>query len=311
MRRFIVGLLLLSSLLTLVYYGPFFKYRWLFSVLLELWPYLCVFPLTSVVLLLWRSRNRSILLGLAVLLLVLNGAPVLAWVGLPRFESMPEGVTVMSYNLWIDNPDVEAIEQSILHEDPDILFLTEVSQPMMAQLRSQLDYPYDYRTDGGNNALFSRYSLLEATTEDFGVETSGRTFSLVAKLQLEQEVVTVIGVHPPIPIIQRFFHIRNQQLETFAQASRNVEGKIIVLGDFNSTPWSPYFQRFERQSQLQNVGRGQWIWATWYFNQTLKTRYIKIPLDHIEIRGLKCLKTWVGQTGGSDHKPVITVLQPD
>ncbi|MEO0375628.1 MAG: endonuclease/exonuclease/phosphatase family protein, partial [Cyanobacteria bacterium P01_A01_bin.17] len=265
MRRFIVGLLLLSGLLVLLYYGPFFKYRWLFSVLLELWPYLCVFPLLSFLLLLWRPH--SIQLGIAALLLILSGSPVLTWVGLPDFRPTPEGVTVMSYNLWIDNPNADAIEQSILGEDPDILFLSEVSQPMMAELRSHLSYPYDYRTDGSNSALFSRYPFVEATTEDFGVKTRGRTFSLVAKLQLEQEIVTVIGVHPPVPIIKSFFHIRNQQLETFAQASRDVAGKMIVLGDFNSTPWSPYFQRFERQSQLQNAGRGQWIWATWYFNQ--------------------------------------------
>ncbi|MEO0536164.1 MAG: endonuclease/exonuclease/phosphatase family protein [Cyanobacteria bacterium P01_A01_bin.123] len=115
--------------------------------------------------------------------------------------------------------------------------------------------------------------------------------------------------HPPVPIRRNFFHIRNHQLDTLIRTSRKLDGKLIVLGDFNTAPWSPYFERFERQSQLQNTGRGQWIWATWYFNQTLKTRYIKIPIDHIMTRGFKSLKTWTGMTGGSDHKPLITVLK--
>lgn len=312
MRRLLSTItLVFSTLIALLYYGPFLKYRWLFSVALELLPYLSSIALLGFLLVLLSPalRKQRVRLGLATLVLVLCWAPILSWVGTPKLSSPSEGIRVMAYNLWIDNPETEAIAASIQRENPDILFLSEVSQAMMAELRSQLDYPHSYRTTGSNNALFSRYSFLEVTTDDFGVKTLGKTFNLVAKLQVENETVTLIGVHPPIPFPQKFFHIRNQQLDTLAQASRNVEGKIIVLGDFNATPWSPYFQRFERLSQLRNAGRGQWIWATWYFNQTLKTRFIKIPLDHIATRGFQPLKTWTGSTGGSDHKPVITVLK--
>lgn len=304
-------LLLLGSLLVLLYYSPL-KFRWPLAVLVELWSYWGVIPFLSFILVVAipRLRRQMVRVGLATLLLILIWAPVFSWVGLPHHGTSPEGLRVMAYNLWIDNPNSDAIEQSILREDPDILFLSEVSQAMMTKLQSQLDFSYAYRTSGSNNALFSRYPILDATTADFEVKTQGRTLSLVAKLQLENDIVTLVGVHPPVPITQRFFHIRNQQLDTFAKMSQAFEGKVMVLGDFNATPWSAHFQRFERLSQLQNAGRSQWIWATWYFNQTLKTRFIKIPLDHIEIRGFKVLKTWTGQAGGSDHKPIITVLEP-
>ncbi|MEO1352840.1 MAG: endonuclease/exonuclease/phosphatase family protein, partial [Cyanobacteria bacterium J06635_15] len=147
----------------------------------------------------------------------------------------------MTYNLWIDNPKIDAIEQSIRHESPDILFLSEISQATMDELRSRLDYPHNYRTTGSNKALFSRYPILEATTADFGVKTQGRTFNLVAKLQVENDTVTLIGFHPPVPIRRNFFHIRNHQLDTLIRTSRELDGKLIVLGDFNTAPWSPYF----------------------------------------------------------------------
>ena len=312
MYRFISRLLLLlSSFLGLLYYSPL-TYRWPLAILMELWPYVCVIPLLGLGLIVSRPdlRKRLTWVGLASLLCVLIWAPVISWVGLPHGGQPPEGLRVMAYNLWIDNPNAEGIEQSILHENPDILFLSEMSQAMMAEMRSRLDFPHDYRTSGGNNTLFSRYPILEVSTQNVEVKTKGRTFSLVATLQLENDSVTLVGVHPPVPITQRFFQIRNQQLDSFAKISRELEGKVIVLGDFNATPWSPHFQRFERRSKLNNAGRGQWVWATWYFNQTLKTRYIKIPLDHIETRGFKVLKTWTGKTGGSDHKPIITVLEP-
>ncbi len=303
--------MLISGLQVLVYYSPV-KFRWPLALLVELWPYWSVIPCLSFILVIAISklRQQSARISTATLILILIVAPVLNWVGLPQLGSAPDGLRVMAYNIWIDNPNTDAIAKSIQGENPDILFLSEVSKPTMAELQTRLSYPHDYRTGGGNNALFSRYPILEATTIDFGVKTKGRSFSLMAKLQVEGDPVTLIGIHPPIPIIPKFFHIRNQQLDTFAKASQSIEGKVIVLGDFNATPWSPHFQRFERLSQLQNTGHRQWIWATWYFNQTLTTRYIKIPLDHIETRGYKVLKTWTGQTGGSDHKPIITVLEP-
>ncbi|NEQ54429.1 MAG: endonuclease/exonuclease/phosphatase family protein [Leptolyngbya sp. SIO3F4] len=304
--------LVLSALTVLLYYGPYLKYRWVFSMLIELLPYLSSVALLSfvLVLLLPILRKQRLRVLLATLLLVICWAPVLSWVGLPSPGISPEGIRVMTYNLWIDNPKVDDIEQSIRHENPDILFLSEITQATMDNLTSRLDYLHSYRTTGGGNALFSRYPILEAATDDFGVKTRGRTFNLVAKLQIANETVTLIGVHPPIPILRNFFHIRNHQLDTLIDASRKLDGKLIVLGDFNAAPWSPYFKRFEQQSQLQNAGRGHWIWATWYFNQTLKTRYIKIPIDHIMSRGFTPLKAWTGMTGGSDHKPVITVLKP-
>lgn len=313
MLRFISWIILLpSSLVALFYYAPGLKYRWLLSVAIELWPYLCIVPIVAflLALILPKWSKRRIQIGLSALFLSVSLYPVTSWVGLPNLGNLT-GITVMSYNLWIDNSDYDAIEQTIRDSNPDILFLSEISQFTMAELVSRLDYPNYYRADGGNNALLSRYPILNATTEDFGVSTEGRTFSLVANLQVNDEPVTVIGVHPPVPIFRKFFHIRNQQLDSFARTSREIDGKLILLGDFNATPWSPYFQRFERLSQLDNAGRGQGIWATWYFNQTPKTRPIKIPIDHIETRGFTALKTWAGSTGGSDHKPVITVLRPD
>lgn len=304
--------LLFSTVALLLYHGPYFKDRWVFAVLLELWPYLSSIALLGFigVLLFPTLRQQRIRVAIATLLLILCMAPILSWVGLPTVgKQTPDGIRVMAYNIWIDNPNIDAIAQSIRHEQPDILFLAEISQPNMDALKERLDYAHSYRSTGSNKALFSRYPMLNATTDDFGVSARGRTFNLVATLQLENEPVTVIGFHPPVPIYRKMFPIRNQQLDTLLQASRDIEGQLIVLGDFNATPWSPYLQRFEQQSQLQNAGRGQGIWATWYFNQTLLTRYIKIPIDHIFTRGFTPLKTWTGMTGGSDHKPLVTVLR--
>lgn len=207
--------MLISGLQVLVYYSPL-KFRWPLALLVELWPYWGVIPCLSfaLVIAIPKLRQQSARISIATLILILIVAPVLNWVGLPQLGSAPNGLRVMAYNLWIDNPNTDEIAQSIQGENPDILFLSEVSKSVMAELQTRLDYRHNYRTEGGNNALFSRYPILEATTTDFEVKTKGRTFNLMAKLQVEGDPATIIGIHPPVPIIPRFFHIRNRQLQS-------------------------------------------------------------------------------------------------
>lgn len=95
--------LLLSTLIVLLYYSPYPKYRWIFSVSLELLPYFSSIALLGflLVLLLPILRKQRVRLVLATVLSVLCWAPILSWVGLPNLGTPSEGIRVMTYNLWI------------------------------------------------------------------------------------------------------------------------------------------------------------------------------------------------------------------
>ncbi len=311
MSLFFVFLSLLwSGILCLVYYRLALGYIWPLSLLTEVWPYVLVVPIGGWFLQLSKTalRKRYVLLAVASLLLLLNGGPALSWYGLPLHRST-EGIRVMTYNVWIYNDNDAAVQAAIQKEDPDILLLTEVSAKAMSSLKDQLEYPYSYRTTGGNNGLFSRYPILEVTSDLLGVSVEGRTYNLVARLNVDEQPVTLIGVHPPIPVLPKYFHVRNRQLDALATYVRELDSPVIVLGDFNTTPWSPYLQRFEREAKLENSGRGQGIFATWHYRSKFPQGLLKIPIDHIETRGFKVIRTWVGDSGGSDHRPIITDLQ--
>lgn len=299
-----------SGFLWLTYYS-FLGYRWPFSLLTEVWPYLLLLSIGAWILQLAKPalRKRYVLLSLATLLLLLNSFPVLSWYGLPQRPQPSGSIRVMTYNLWIHNDNYAAIQESIQKENPDILLLTEVSSEAMSVLKDRLAYPYSYRTTGGNNALFSRYSILEVTSDLLGVSVKGRTYNLVAHLDIEEQPVTLIGVHPPIPVLSNYFYVRNRQLDALAKYIHTLEGQVIVLGDFNTTPWSPCLRRFERSAKVENAGRGRGIYATWHYHSNLPKRLLKVPIDHIEIRGFKVIHTWAGDAGNSDHRPVITTLQ--
>ncbi|MGF1603394.1 MAG: endonuclease/exonuclease/phosphatase family protein [Thermosynechococcaceae cyanobacterium] len=306
------AILLLSLGLWLFSHWTALNHQFPWTIGMELWPYFLVIPGLGLILRLWKPQLRQhyLGLGLAALLVVITAAPVVGWLGLPSFGSHSAGLRVMSYNIWAYNRDYQAIEQSIQQEDPDILFLTEIGKTAMGELQRRLDYPYSARSSVGANAFFSRYPLLSVTPEYTNVSDHGKNFSLVARIQADTEIFTVIGFHPPIPLTRSSFAVRNQQFERLAPYLRELQGRVIVMGDFNMSPWSPYFHDFEQAAQVSSATKGHWIWATWSFRPVWPLILAKLPIDHVEVRGFKGIDAWSGRANGSDHRPIIAVLKP-
>lgn len=308
----VVATLLLSILIWVFYHWSALNRQFPLANGMEFWPYLVLLPTLGLGISLLRFRRHTrwqwIGLGLATFIMVLNAAPVIHWFGVPSWRKSPEGLRVMAYNIWAYNTDYSAIQASIQQNNPDILFLTEVRRRAMKTLRDRLDYPYVARSPQGSNVFFSRYPLLSVTPDYPNVSDHGKTFSLVARIQTETDILTVVGFHPPIPLSKSSFAVRNQQYERLAPFLRGLPGRVILLGDFNMTPWSPYFSQFEQAANLSSATRGHGIAATWNFQAKMPLRLAKLPIDHIETRGFKSASAWAGKANGSDHRPVVAVL---
>lgn len=304
--------LILSLGLYIFYLCPFINRSFPLALGMEFWPYVCVIPCFGLGFRLFHPdlRGQRLGLGLASLLLVLSFTPWFHWLGMPSIGTKPAGLRMMSYNIWTQNQDYDAIQLSIQREKPDILFLTEITLSAMRDLENRLEYPYSQRSNRGSNAFFSRYPILSTTPEYPNATDHGLTFSLVAQIQTPQEILTVVGIHPPIPLTRSSFAVRNQQFERLAPFIRQVPNRVIVLGDFNTSPWSPYFDQFLQEADLSSATRGQGIWATWSYESSLPHWFAKIPIDHVASRGFDCIDAWTGHANGSDHRPVIAKLKP-
>jgi endonuclease/exonuclease/phosphatase (EEP) superfamily protein YafD len=113
---------------------------------------------------------------------------------------------------------------------------------------------------------------------------------------------------------QTFAH-RNLHLQKLSEKIRNEQQHpapqpVIVVGDFNLTPWSPIFADFERSSGLHNAADGFGFTPTWY-------RFDGFPfglvLDHVLVSGdMQCAAYDVGPDIRSDHRSVTVQLRfPD
>ena len=115
----------------------------------------------------------------------------------------------------------------------------------------------------------------------------------------------MLVTHPPPPISARHYRARNAQLNDLTGILHAFDGPWIVAGDFNATPWSADYRRFEGQTGLRNVRRGFGLLPTWP-SQLLA---LGIPIDHVLVSpDFAVTEAKTGPDIGSDHRPVIATL---
>jgi endonuclease/exonuclease/phosphatase (EEP) superfamily protein YafD len=102
--------------------------------------------------------------------------------------------------------------------------------------------------------------------------------------------------------------LRNGQLRAIAARAKKSNAPVIVLGDLNFTPWSPYFRELLRDGGLRNTSQGHGLHASWPALLPMG----RIPLDHCLVSPeIRVSNKQVGPYIGSDHLPVmVEVLVP-
>lgn len=114
-----------------------------------------------------------------------------------------------------------------------------------------------------------------------------------------------MAAHPHVPIRKTVFKLRNQQLAELGDYVAQIKTPVVVVGDLNITMWSPYYQRFVRQTGLRNARYGFGILPTWPTIIPL----LYIPIDHFMVSPeIQVVNLRTGDRVGSDHLPLITDL---
>lgn len=82
--------------------------------------------------------------------------------------------------------------------------------------------------------------------------------------------------------------------------------EVVVIGDFNSTPWSSRFRKFQQASNLHNSQRGFGLQPTW---QSTFPSVLMIAIDHcLHSRSITTINRYIGSNIGSDHLPLVVEL---
>ena len=191
--------------------------------------------------------------------------------------------------------------------DADVILLIEVNDRWMEAFKPlSKDYAYslaDPREDNFGIAIFSRQPLINDRVLNLG---STGVPSIATDLTIGGEKVHLLGTHPFPPGTPTDSRLRNEQLRQIAQYVRQQHSLVIVAGDLNSTPWSPYFRDLLRESGLKNTSQGLGLFPSWPCWMPLA----RIPLDYCLVSPpIQVIDKRLGPDVGSDHRPVITDLQ--
>jgi endonuclease/exonuclease/phosphatase (EEP) superfamily protein YafD len=273
----------------------------------------------------WQGKldNRIILL-VWLFTLAVNLVEILPWY-LSKHQIVTDRsdvLRVMSFNICGNNTDTPAIVRSIRAVNPDVVMLVEVSPQMMEQITVSLEseFPDRFRSPGGGLGILSKLPLKSAQGENFaGSEATNLVASILVPRGSANEYrdrsIKVIGTHPMVPKGLDLFEYRNQHLQAIGNYVKDTKDSMILLGDFNLTPWSPYYRQLIQTTGLHETRMGFGILPTWArptADGDLPNWLIpilNIPIDHIFVtRDLQVVRTYLGDNGNSDHAPIISEL---
>ena len=263
--------------------------------------------------LLLRAR---LAIGTALLLLLLNAYPLWPYLSglLPSAEAGQPGLRVLTLNLHHRHADRQAIEAYLEREEPALVLLTELPADGRGWLRT-LERSYPHQAVESLDSVFEVALLSRWPLEQVVFDRQVASFLPVlparacppSDVEAEGEAgacLSIVGLHAANPLgnSQR----RDQQLRLAAEkAALAPEGRVLLLGDLNTTPWAPIFGEVLERSGLRDSAPGFPLRATWLNRNLL----FGLPIDHVLLGdGIEPTARRVGPDLGSDHFPLVVDL---
>jgi endonuclease/exonuclease/phosphatase (EEP) superfamily protein YafD len=212
----------------------------------------------------------------------------------------------MLANLQYSNSAHEAFIRLVGDQQPDIIVVEELT-PAWAQALTPLSEHFPSRKLVPREGPFgigilSRLPMHKVELLDFGHPGYP---ALLARIATGSGSVSLLAAHPPPPTSDTLFAARNDQLQQAATLLRGLGARTVLLGDLNTSPWSPFFSTLLQRSGLVSARSGFGLLPTWptFFPPAM------IPIDHClfsseaRVNGVK-----TGPNIGSDHLPLVIDL---
>lgn len=214
-----------------------------------------------------------------------------------------DGTTVRLFfsNLLEGNQSTGLVFDWVGRERPDLFVCAEAHRHWRLALTAlEPEYPHVAGSNQGDVMIFSRRPF-EAVPLELFAEIGHAVVARVAGL-------TVVGLHTASPECRRRKDALDDLLAKVGAAVREIAGPVVVVGDFNASPWTPPVRRLMAETGLRcsaaSLGGS--------FPARLGGRTIPgwfgLPIDIVLVgRGARARRRR-GPLVGSDHWPVTVEL---
>ena len=210
---------------------------------------------------------------------------------------------LLAANIHGENRETGKVRDLLVREHPDVVILTEFTPRWMGEL-ADLNEAYAFRVLQPRDSNFgiAVFSRLPIDVWQPLQTDHGELLGVRVVLSAAGRPVTLIAVHTMLPLGSALSRLRNRQLKELGALAAGTSTPVLLAGDFNLTPWSPYFSDLLAASGLRDSRRGFGIQATWPAGRGP----MRIPIDHcLASAGIRIVDRRVGADTGSDHLPII------
>lgn len=218
-------------------------------------------------------------------------------------------------------------------EKPDIIVFQEVMWWLQERRWERLELPVGSKGENGfpeylavgsaeSLVVYSSLPILETRSkivrgdlhEGASVIHEADREILEAALDAGGQNLNLISVHPDSPRNDTRWHNKRRYFQETDKTIRNLQdenaGPLLVIGDWNSAPWSARFQRTLSENGLRTAYPGGWPKTTRFFFDYRLYWILGSPVDQFAVSDdIKVLSVSTGPHIGSDHLPLIVEIE--
>jgi endonuclease/exonuclease/phosphatase (EEP) superfamily protein YafD len=220
-------------------------------------------------------------------------------------RALPVGtpLRVLVLNVHTESSGFARVAKLIADTKPDVLGLVEVDSRWLAALAPALTgYAHRIEQPRNDNFGIALYTTLPMTGAADSVGSLLPT--VVATIDVQGTQLGVLLTHPIPPVSRAALTDELSQLAAVARRARELT-PVIVMGDFNATPWSRPFRDFIATSGLCDSRAGFGLQASFPAESAL----LRIPIDHVLVSCTIGVRSRaIERDVGSDHLPVLVEL---
>jgi endonuclease/exonuclease/phosphatase (EEP) superfamily protein YafD len=299
---------LAAALLLTMQIAVFFAKTWWFFELFTHYPH--YFAITGTLLipfLTWKQMWKTAIIMTAIIAINLAIISPYLEKSVHVHTSQPENLgpapnlTILASNFYYKNTEYAEFASLITSEAPDIFIIHEATQAWHQEITPfQESYPYVQITqDTGINGIVLASSL-PGTFQEIPL---GSNVGL--EFKPENLDLKILAVHPEAPITPSFAKERDAQFQDIITYSQESLVPIIVMGDFNCTPFSPHFQDLLTKATLKDARLGFGFIPTWHAHNPI----FQIPIDHALVsHEIDVINFRTTEEITADHRPILAEI---
>ncbi|MEL6892657.1 MAG: endonuclease/exonuclease/phosphatase family protein [Actinomycetota bacterium] len=214
-------------------------------------------------------------------------------------------VDIAVVNLLYENDRSDEVGDTLLALDPDVIVFTEYSAEHQERLLAHdLAGALPHRVDregfgASGTAVWSQHPLTDQPTPDMV------NFDVDIEILGPNGPFRVWAVHPPTPFHEGW----QRDLRTIARRAPQVDGPLVVAGDFNASYWHPVFRDVLRAGLTDAHIVNDRGWTTsWPLGRRIPPF---VRLDHALTNDLLTpVAVHDFTVPGSDHRGLVVSVAP-